>query len=181
MTRQDFMAECWRQATSILEENPSVVGSSMYCWNSSNLLTIARLIKAQQPDVTVVAGGPDTYGEGAALLGRNPALDVVLGGEGEVAFLRFLEAVLDGSSMADVPFATYRSGDQIVTSDKVDYIADLDNIPSAILGHPKMKWEPGWGGKKMARPSWKPREGARSTAHFASIRATMTAACAITA
>ena len=137
MNRQDFMAECWRQATSILDENPSVVGLSMYCWNSSNLLTIARLIKAQQPDVTVVAGGPDTYGEGAALLGRNPALDVVLGGEGEVAFLRFLEAVLDGSSMADVPFATYRSGDQIVTSDKVDYIADLDNIPSAILGASK--------------------------------------------
>ena len=137
MNRQDLMAECWQQANAILEENPSVVGLSMYCWNSSNLLTIARLIKAQQPELTVVAGGPDTYGEGPALLRRNPQLDVVLGGEGEVSFLRFLEAVLDGSSMAEVPFATYRSRDQVVTSGKVDYIAVLDSIPSAILGASK--------------------------------------------
>lgn len=137
MVRQDFLAKCWKEANSILEENPTVVGLSMYCWNSSNLLTIARLIKAQRPEVTVVAGGPDTYGEGPTLLRRNPHLDVVLGGEGEVSFLRFLEAVLGSSSMTDVPFATYRVGDQIVTSDKVDYIANLDSIPSAILGASK--------------------------------------------
>jgi radical SAM superfamily enzyme YgiQ (UPF0313 family) len=141
--RGQVLENCIEAAKRIMTHEPQIVALSLYCWNTSNLLTIAQFIKQIEPSVTILAGGPDTYREGAALLRTYQALDVIIAGEGEVAFQKFLQVKLGLSNqesglpmlktMHDVPFACFREDGEIRESKRRDYIEILDTIPSAIL------------------------------------------------
>ena len=144
--RKEHARACIDTARQIIAQSPTIVGLSLYCWNAGFLLAVAAVCKKLRPDLTIVAGGPDTYGESENLLRQHPQLDFVIDGEGEQAFRRFLLAWLDLApspgrlALADeagfqgVPFIAFRDGDQIVRGQRRDYIEDLNEIPSPILG-----------------------------------------------
>ncbi len=144
-------------AEQVLALDPDLLALSLYCWNTSNLLRIARFCKSVRPSLQIVAGGPDTYGRGRELLLENPFLDVVIDGEGEYSFTKVVEFYLTGrasiepairplivslqknlrsGSLYDIPFVSYRSGDKVERSANEFYLSDLDEIPSPILGEP---------------------------------------------
>ncbi|MEM7153857.1 MAG: radical SAM protein [Myxococcota bacterium] len=143
--RQAHARACIDTARQIIAQSPTIVGLSLYCWNAGFLLAVAAVCKKLRPELTIVAGGPDTYGESESLLSQHSQLDYVIDGEGEQAFRRFLLAWLGlapstGLTLAGeagfhgVPFIAFRNGDEIVRGKRRDYIENLDEIPSPILG-----------------------------------------------
>jgi len=43
----------------IVENRPQVVGFSLYCWNSTKFAALAERLKADYPEILLIAGGPD--------------------------------------------------------------------------------------------------------------------------
>lgn len=85
---------------AILSENPKIVGLSVYIWNVTELTTVCRLLKAVQPELTVVVGGPEVRyeWETSALV---QAADYLIRGEGDLAFARLCIDILSKRAPTD--------------------------------------------------------------------------------
>ncbi len=126
---------------------PDVLGLSSYSWNHYLSLTFARYVKARNPNVLTLMGGPNfplTSPEQESFLRSMTEIDVATRGptyEGERAFLniiqRFAEAghSLDGLQEAAVAgnhWIDRRTG-QFVSGIELERIRDLDEIPSPYI------------------------------------------------
>jgi hypothetical protein len=78
---------------AILLHRPRVVGLSVYIWNATLMLDVARMLRAVAPDVVLVVGGPEVSHEVEDQALCRLAHHVVTG-EGEVAFRGICERVL---------------------------------------------------------------------------------------
>lgn len=67
-----------------------VVAFSCYIWNITPTLEVCRLIKAINPDVKLLLGGPEVSYDYADIIARNE-VDFIIVGEGETPFSEFLE------------------------------------------------------------------------------------------
>jgi anaerobic magnesium-protoporphyrin IX monomethyl ester cyclase len=92
----------WKEFT--IKENPTdianqckdfeVITFSCYIWNITQTLATARAIKALNPNIKILLGGPEVsyeYEEFIAL----PEVDFIIVGEGEIPFAKFLECYPD--------------------------------------------------------------------------------------
>jgi radical SAM superfamily enzyme YgiQ (UPF0313 family) len=122
----------------------SVFLFSNYVWSSEENLELSSLVKRTNPGSVTIHGGPDTpkyRGDVVQYFADHPHVDIAVHGEGEETLAELLLALAgrisdepaDLSVLADVPGLSYRRGDEVVTTDKRDRIADLDSIPSPIL------------------------------------------------
>ncbi|HUW70517.1 MAG TPA: B12-binding domain-containing radical SAM protein [bacterium] len=82
-------------ATKALETAPDIVGLSLYSWNSRLLESAGALIKARQPHIMIVAGGPDASANPDRLAAGGVA-DIVVSGEGEGAMADIVSSMLRG-------------------------------------------------------------------------------------
>ena len=73
----------WRD--KILFTRPDLVALSLYSWNRHELLALTRELRRHQPQLLLVAGGPEASGSPLKTL-REGALDGVILGEGEETF-----------------------------------------------------------------------------------------------
>ena len=106
-----------------------VLGLSCYTWNVAEFLAIARRVKADAPEVLVVAGGPHV--QRAADFLFDEAVDVVVLGEGEET----LTALLDlpaGASLRDVTGCAFVENGALVETGVRPRTTDLDALPSAL-------------------------------------------------
>lgn len=86
-------------------ERPDVLGLSLYPWNAAYSLAVARAARAAHPDCLIVAGGPAVPRRPQRtrrFLDDNPALDVLVFSEGEVAFREVLRAHSAGRAFSDI-------------------------------------------------------------------------------
>ena len=88
-------------AASILESDPQWVGFSIYVWNRDQMLETATLLKAQNPDLVLFAGGPEASADPHGIL-AHPAMDFVLPGEGEELVVAALGRLLQGTSAQEI-------------------------------------------------------------------------------
>ncbi|HEY1099206.1 MAG TPA: DUF4080 domain-containing protein [Myxococcota bacterium] len=70
---------------AIFALSPRVVGLSVYIWNATEMLAVAKLLRALRPDIVVVMGGPEVSHETDEQELTTLAHHVVVG-EGEDAF-----------------------------------------------------------------------------------------------
>ena len=63
-----------------------VVGFSLYVWNVELSLRIAHELRARNPNVFIICGGPHVPDAAEAFLRAKPAVDLVIHGEGERRF-----------------------------------------------------------------------------------------------
>lgn len=84
---------------SLLLENPRIIGFGVYIWNVALMTTVVRTIKAVRPDIVLVLGGPEVSHEynGTPIF---ECADYLIRGEGDVAFARLAEALLEGEAPA---------------------------------------------------------------------------------
>ena len=68
----------------------------------------AARIKAHEPSVTIVVGGPEVGPVAASTLERYPGLDVVVKSEGEIPFCEIIEHLQAGADLDDVPGICFR-------------------------------------------------------------------------
>lgn len=131
-------------ARALAEEGPpDVMGFSHYIWNTALSLAFARRIKALDGACVVVAGGPNYPLEAAAqeaFLRRHAEIDFAVIHEGEVTFVRLIEA-LAGASMDAAVVKGRLAGVHALGGDgrllpalpQLERLRDLDHIPSPYL------------------------------------------------
>lgn len=76
---------------AIYAHRPDVVAATAWLFTHEQLLHIICRVKALLPDTVVILGGPEFLGDNKGYLFCHPEVDVVLRGEGEESFARWLE------------------------------------------------------------------------------------------
>ena len=113
----------------IYKRKPDVIGFSCYIWNISYVKMILADIKKVLPDVKIWAGGPEVSYHGEAFLKEEPAVDLVMMGEGEITFAHFLKALLEGEELKQVPGLMLRNDDGTITDTGFRQVMDMSQIP----------------------------------------------------
>ena len=113
----------------IYKRKPDVIGFSCYIRNISYVKMILADIKKVLPDVKIWAGGPEVSYHGEAFLKEEPAVDLVMMGEGEITFAHFLKALLEGEDLKQVPGLMVRNADGTFTDTGFRQVMDMSQIP----------------------------------------------------
>ena len=113
----------------IYKRKPDVIGFSCYIWNISYVKMILDDIKKVLPDVKIWAGGPEVSYHAEAFLKEEPAVDLVMMGEGEITFANFLKALLEGEELKQVPGLMLRNDDGTFTDTGFRQVMDMSQIP----------------------------------------------------
>ena len=130
---------------AIAAHDPKIVGLGVYIWNASVMLDVARILKRVRPDVALVIGGPEVSHEiDAQPIGD--VADVVVAGEGDVAFRDVCARILDrraaraldfvpdkivrgGSPRLDAVAFAYDEYDDVDVKDRVVYVEASRGCP----------------------------------------------------
>lgn len=119
---------------SILAEGPDVVGLGLFVWNQHIARQVATLLKAAEPRVLVVGGGPWVSAEADRFARANPDFDVVVQGDGEAAFAELVHRHFQGAGPAGlggISGTVVRDGTEIVETERVR--VDPNTYPSPYL------------------------------------------------
>jgi anaerobic magnesium-protoporphyrin IX monomethyl ester cyclase len=105
----------------LLDYCPDVVGIRSISLFEDELKRVAELTRSVL-DIPIVAGGPIATARRGAVLQAIPAIDLLVVGEGELAFSR----LLSGTSTNGLVF---RHGSQIIDLGDSDIVDNLDELP----------------------------------------------------
>lgn len=123
--RADFLADL---------KDPSVVAFTVYCWNRSQSVALARDVKRLWPYCWVVLGGNDVSHQTEQLFHEAPWVDVLVHGEGELTFRSLLRALLDTRpDLATVPGLSFASNGRVCDSSPAGRIVHLAELASPVL------------------------------------------------
>jgi radical SAM superfamily enzyme YgiQ (UPF0313 family) len=110
--------------------NPKITGFYTISDNIDLVLHRAEEIKKWMPDTWVVLGGPAAVSDGERLL-KYPFIDGVVTGEGEYATEIICQAIIKGQGdLSSAPGLIYRQNGNICYGSPVEYIQELDTLPS---------------------------------------------------
>ncbi len=118
---------------------PVVVGLSCYVWNTQASLAIARAIRRHHPDCLIVLGGasvPKRDNRIRAFLDKNPSVDILVRGDGEISFANILRSVIAGEGLGGVNGIAFRHANRmgaIAINPPEEWNKNLDLIPSPFL------------------------------------------------
>lgn len=119
----------FRDLTRLYQEfDPHIAGFSALSMEHADLLEAARRCKAHNPRCLTVVGGPHATMFGDALI-ADPAIDVVVRGEGERTFVELLQSWADGAGLEAVRGLLFRRDGQVVDTPDRPFEPDLDALP----------------------------------------------------
>ena len=75
----------------LLDARPQIVGMSCYLWNVERSLFLARQLKHELPECTIVLGGPEIASDNEYVL-KSQVFDIGVAGEGEAVWRILLES-----------------------------------------------------------------------------------------
>ena len=142
-----FHPDWLMRATKVraLADHPAIYLMSNYNWSHRHNSMVSKKVKQLSPWSVTIHGGPNTpkyQADSEAYFRNNPDVDVTVRGEGEATISHILSALIgrvgdgppDLSPLADVPGLSVRLGNRIIRTPDRERIADLDTIPSPVLG-----------------------------------------------
>ncbi|MCX7998430.1 MAG: B12-binding domain-containing radical SAM protein, partial [Leptospiraceae bacterium] len=118
----------------ILEQNPRVLGLSLYLWNSERSLHIAKKVKESSPETTIVLGGPEVSADNQFLLEMG-IWDYCIVGEAEDVFVEFLDLFLTGENYLQLPALGFRENGKIHFNPQTAVDFPLSKYPSPYLSN----------------------------------------------
>lgn len=120
---------------SIRQRDADIVGFSTYIWNLQPIRKIVGQIRG-----TIILGGPQCNDDAERLLRENPAVDLVVSGEGEETFKELLEHFDGRRSLDSIAGITWRGGRSAPRA----ALLDVDSVPSPypriFREHPDLEW-----------------------------------------
>jgi len=119
------------QATAYFQE-VSILGISLYVWNVSYSLAIAKQLKKINPEILIVAGGPHVPDLSENFLRINSFIDVACHGEGEKAFLQIVENY-HTRNWENIPSISYLKHRDFIKQQKIERISDLSSVYSPYV------------------------------------------------
>ncbi|RPI23010.1 MAG: radical SAM protein [Acidobacteria bacterium] len=98
--------------SSIRESRPWLVGWSTYVWSIERILALSGLLKAEDPDLKIILGGPQVSDREFAewVIDHHGAVDAVVRGEGEVGLAGLLARLLGPRQKWAGPGVSSRNG-----------------------------------------------------------------------
>lgn len=118
-----FIDECLE---IVSHYHPKIVGFTSTFQQQLASLALAKGIKAQFPDTTLLFGGANVEGiMGVELLRQFPFVDAVVSGEGDAIFPEIVTRLLAGKNLRDIPGVSTRH-----TLDVICHDGGLPNAPS---------------------------------------------------
>jgi radical SAM superfamily enzyme YgiQ (UPF0313 family) len=114
-------------AKRALEFEPDIVGLSAMSYEARELSGAAGEIKAAQPGLAVVAGGPHATTAPVKVL-EDQNIDYVVRGEGELTILELLQRLMAGGDAQDVAGIGYRTEEGPALSPPREEIVDMDSL-----------------------------------------------------
>src|SRR3989344_2690540 len=132
-----------------------MVGFSTYTWNKNLSLAIAKRLKGEKPECLIVFGGPEVTEQAEGFLRRNPFIDCVVYGEGEIAFASILEKYQPDEHvwMYHVSSLRFIENGVYCSTPQAPRLNDLAVLPSPYLtglfdglmrSHPETEWLAMW-------------------------------------
>jgi radical SAM superfamily enzyme YgiQ (UPF0313 family) len=108
---------------------PEVVGITSVTPSIPQAYAVAEIAKKVREDCTVVMGGPHVTFLPEQTLKECEYVDVIVKGEGEKTVEELARAVENGEPLEKVRGITFRKGNQIVNSEPMPLIKNIDEIP----------------------------------------------------
>jgi radical SAM superfamily enzyme YgiQ (UPF0313 family) len=115
--------------------NPDVIGISSMTPMVHSALMAARGAKEVCPNTPVVLGGPHATFMDKEILAIEPAVDVIIRGEGEVTLAELIKRITNNVGLNTANGITYRHQEQIVQNPSRGYIQNLDDLPFPTYKH----------------------------------------------
>ena len=109
---------------------PEVIGLGAFTHAAHTMAQVTHELRQALPNALILLGGPHASAAREDALEQSGA-DVVVPGEGEVAFEQVLRAHLEGGNFAHVPGLIWRNaeGQTVVNPGPVPLIEDMDSLP----------------------------------------------------
>ncbi len=113
--------------SSIYDYSPDIVGFSCYIWNIEETLNICSVLKKILPNIVIVLGGPEVSYNPKKILAYD-YIDIVVIGEGEVAFNKIINNLLNEKSLYNINGIGFKDDGKTFINEKIDKV-DLEKIP----------------------------------------------------
>ena len=134
-TRLDRIAE--RGLSSLLQQRPRVIAFSLYVWNVEVQAGLAAQLKAIDPEILLVAGGPEVA-DRESFCKIFSAFDVLVSGDGELPSSRLLQRLSEGTKdFSGIPNLSFRAGDSFRHNESSREAPPADQIPSIYADYPE--------------------------------------------
>ena len=134
-TRLDRIAE--RGLSSLLRRRPSIIAFSLYVWNVEVQAGLAAQIKAIDPQVLLIAGGPEVA-DRESFAETFGAFDVLVSGDGELPLSRMLERFAAGSEdLSAIPNLSFRADGSLRHNESNREVPPAGRIPSVYADYPE--------------------------------------------
>lgn len=112
---------------------PDIVGITSTTLTYKSALRIAKIAKEVCPNcITAIGGSHVTFWDDKALQ-EEPALDVIVRGEGEQTMLELAQRVENHQAFHNLVGTTCRKGSEIVQNANRPFLEDLDSLPFPAL------------------------------------------------
>lgn len=116
----------------IYQSRADLLAFSVYIWNVEHSLKLMDRLKKVLPGLILVAGGPEVSYNPVEIMEQNPAIDIIVKGEGEETFRELLAVLEDKEErlLESIPGIVYRDKDgKIIENQDRELIRELDSIP----------------------------------------------------
>jgi anaerobic magnesium-protoporphyrin IX monomethyl ester cyclase len=115
---------------SVLKDfKPRIAGATAVTMTFDHARQVLKDLKAIDPDILTVMGGPHVSFCAQQTLETFPELDVIVLGEGEETLVDLTRAIDETQNLDTVRGIAYRKGSEIKTTAKRNFIANLDLLP----------------------------------------------------
>lgn len=110
---------------------PDIAGISIWTGAYKAGLNVAKICKAHNKGMPVVAGGPHPTLAAQEMLEDNPEIDFIVAQEGEETMPDLVSSLQNGPTLDKVAGIYYRDNGRVVKNQGRPFIEDLDRLPFA--------------------------------------------------
>lgn len=113
----------------VKREDPDILGFSTLISSSRTAAIIAREVKKENPNITIVFGNFHATFNADRILKNYPFVDVIVRGEGEYTSLELAKCLEKGGKIKDVLGIAFRNKNGVVSTPDRPLIKNVDSIP----------------------------------------------------
>ncbi|MDD5528852.1 MAG: radical SAM protein [bacterium] len=118
-----------KTVNAIIDRNPQYVGITAMTMSINSAAKIANGIKRENPEITIIIGGPHISALPEETMQEFPCFDVGVIGEGEITIVELLQAIENKKRLNEINGLIFREENRIIKTQARSYIKDLDILP----------------------------------------------------
>ncbi|QWC00085.1 B12-binding domain-containing radical SAM protein [Mycoplasmatota bacterium] len=110
----------------ILDDNPKIIGFSVYIWNVEIVKSLIKKIRNLNKDIKIILGGPEVSYVNENYFEEN-LCDYIIINEGEESFNKLLHALKNKEDLSSVPNLMYKKNGMLIKN-QTSLIKDLNKL-----------------------------------------------------